>query len=107
MPSSDLSKLTPPVLDEGERSAFFQHFFRRLAAFRNASDLYAETESVLSPLPEEESQRNRDAFKEELNVWAQELLKNAWVACQLEEADKGTPFISRVSRNNNNTVIKP
>ena len=89
MGSSDLTKLTPPPLPEAERRAFFEHFFRRLAAFRNASALYAETECVLSSLPEAEAQQTRDEFKTAAQTWAQALLHNAWVACQLEEADKG------------------
>ncbi|KAF7973409.1 hypothetical protein HWV62_15207 [Athelia sp. TMB] len=88
--ASDLTKLTPPPLPEAERRAFFEHFFRRLAAFRNTSALYAETECVLSSLPEAEAQQTRDEFKAAAQEWAQALLHNAWVACQLEEADKGT-----------------
>lgn len=82
MSPSDLIKLTSPPLSERKRRAFFQHFLLRLTAFRNISELYANTESLLSSSSEKESRQVRDAYNHEVTVWAQELLNNAWVACQ-------------------------
>jgi hypothetical protein len=80
--SSNLTDLTPPKLDHPERQAFFKHFYHRLAAHRNTAELYAHTEYILSSLPEEQKFQARYQFNQELNRWAQELLKNAWIACQ-------------------------
>lgn len=80
--SSDLAQLTPPKqLAQQERDTVFQHIFRRLAAYRNAAELYSLAEYSLSPLPEKVKSDRRDAFNKGLNTWAQQLLEHAWVAC--------------------------
>lgn len=87
---SDLTHLTPPKLNDLERHVFFQHFYHRLAAHRNTAELYAHAEYILSSLPEEQRFQIRCQFNQEQNRWAQELLENAWVACQEPGGGKST-----------------
>ncbi|KAI0928718.1 hypothetical protein AcW2_004640 [Taiwanofungus camphoratus] len=80
---SDLTKVTPPTeLNEAECFAVFQHVFRRLAAYRNTAVLYASAEYSFSALPEEQKTYIRNSSVEEVNEWAQELLKHVWIACR-------------------------
>ncbi|KAH7929748.1 DUF726-domain-containing protein [Leucogyrophana mollusca] len=82
-PESGLAKVTPPKeLSDQDRETVFQHFFHRLAAYRNTSELYALAEYNLSQQTEHNKSRSRDVFCDALNRWAQDLLQNAWVACQ-------------------------
>lgn len=80
--ASDLTRLTPPNFSEKEKHAVFQHFFHRLAAYRNTAELYASTEHILSSFPEDKKLETKDSFTHEVDQWAQGLLKNAWAACQ-------------------------
>ncbi|CAL1704744.1 unnamed protein product [Somion occarium] len=78
---SDLTKIVPPKeLDETARSTIFLYFMRRLASHRNSAELYAYNEYGFSMSAD--GAKARDAFVIELDHWAQELLKNAWNACQ-------------------------
>lgn len=77
----DLTQVVPPTeLDETQCDTIFQYFMRRLASHRNSTNRFAENEAALSSLPE--STRHKERFQEAIDHWAQELLKNAWTACQ-------------------------
>ena len=72
-----LDKITPPHdLDDGERKPFFEHFFRRLAAYRNQAVLYSVLEVSLSATDPKELAAKQ--FESLINDWAQVLLENAW-----------------------------
>ncbi len=80
---SDLTKLTPPnELDEDQRLAVFNHFFRKLAAHRNRASSFAQTECNISTNLENGNIDVMELYLAEINRWAQELLRNAWVGCQ-------------------------
>lgn len=73
-PKAELTKVIPPEgLDESQRLAAFNHFFRRLASHRDAFELYALADVSLFQSAEQTSI---------IDKWAQELLRNAWAACQ-------------------------
>lgn len=70
-----LEKIAPPKdLTYSDQEALFQYIFRRLAAYRNAAELYALAENQLSTLPNDKKQRRRHTFSKALNEWAQELV---------------------------------
>ncbi|KAF5373629.1 hypothetical protein D9758_000644 [Tetrapyrgos nigripes] len=78
----NLAEVTPPSqLTESDRRNVFEHLYRRLAVTRNTAELYALTEYNLSTLPEPEKTKRKEQFVRELNKWAQELLKAAWMVC--------------------------
>ncbi|KAI0637008.1 DUF726-domain-containing protein [Trametes polyzona] len=78
---SDLTKVTPPKeLSDAEYPAIFQRFSRRLAGFRNTAELYATNEAFT--INSDDAYSKKDAFVETLNDWAQETLKNIWLACR-------------------------
>jgi hypothetical protein len=104
--SSDLAQLTPPILDHAKREAFFQYFYHQLAVHRNTTELYASTEYILSPLPEKERSQTRHQFSHELNRWAQELLKNAWIACQ-EPGGGDCPNLDEYADTSTGTLPNP
>ncbi|KAF5380860.1 hypothetical protein D9615_004046 [Tricholomella constricta] len=80
--SADLTNLIPPEhLSQQDRETVFDHLLCRLAAYRNTQELYAETEYSLSSLPDYEAAGRRDAFQQEIERWAQEILENAWIIC--------------------------
>lgn len=79
----DLSKITPPKdLSQADLTAIFSHICRRLAQYRNTAELYAQIEYGLSTLGEQRKATTRDNFIEEIDRWAQELLKEVWFACK-------------------------
>lgn len=85
--NKDLAQLVPPKeLDEAQRDAVFQFFMRRLASHRNSSNRFSETEAALFSLPRSLVQKER--FQEAIDRWAQELLQNAWAACQCPGSGK-------------------
>jgi len=78
---SDLSKVTPPQdLDDAARLTILQHLTRKLASHRNTAELYARTESALSS--NKQADQVVDAYVRDIEKWAQDLLRNAWTACQ-------------------------
>lgn len=80
---SDLTKITPPKdLSKDDLHAIFTHLFRRLAVHRNNAELYGLAEYNLSSLPEKSKARRRDAFNDEIQRWAQDLLQTIWVVCK-------------------------
>ncbi|OCH95558.1 DUF726-domain-containing protein [Obba rivulosa] len=94
----DLTKLTPPKeLSDEACSIVFQYIYRRLASYRNTAELYAMAEYALSSQPERLKSRIRDEFIEEMNNWAQDLLKHAWLACREPGSDKDAPALDPLS----------
>lgn len=78
----DLSNITPPrTLSPVQKCNVFQFIFRRLASYRNTLVLYAVNECSFSQGEDEAAIGMQEAVEEEVNVWAQELLKKAWVVC--------------------------
>lgn len=86
---SDLTKLTPPINPDVGLDTIFEHFFRRLAAYRNTTELYALSEYNHSPDPESEKARRRDNFNQQVTAWAQTLLEQAWVVCKESGGGEG------------------
>lgn len=77
--SENLQRLFPAKeFSEETRDHVFQLILRKLAAYRNRVELYANAEEDV----------NHDAFKNELNHWAQELLQHAWVVCDCPGGSK-------------------
>ncbi|EMD38549.1 hypothetical protein CERSUDRAFT_94077 [Gelatoporia subvermispora B] len=94
----DLAKLTPPKeLGDDACSVVFQHIYRRLASYRNTAELYAIAECSLSSQPEQRRSRIRDDFMQQINKWAQELLKHAWLACREPGPGKDAPTLDPLS----------
>jgi len=83
MPTENLT-LSTTDHSERECKTAFLYIFRRLAAYRNTTELYALTEAAL--LQSDTSGCYDDIttleFSQALNTWGQSLLENAWVACQ-------------------------
>ena len=78
----NLIKIIPPAaLDEKQRLSMFNHIFRKVAAHRDKSELYAELGCDPSAVTGEEF-HSTTAYKQEINLWASALLENAWAACQ-------------------------
>ena len=74
-----LDKITPPRdLDDDEKNSFFQHFFRRLAAYRNQAVLYSVLEVSMEATDPDELAAKHSEFEGLINNWAQGLLENAW-----------------------------
>ncbi|KAJ7741532.1 DUF726-domain-containing protein [Mycena maculata] len=80
---ADLTQLVPPKegFSEIDRQAVFNHFFLRLASFRNTAGLYSSLEHDTSSLQPQSKASRRDEFNEKLQVWAQKLLEQAWMVC--------------------------
>jgi hypothetical protein len=73
-----LADIAPPSeLNKSDKAAIFQHFRRHIARYRNTVELYATAEASESST----------AFLNEIDTWANDLLKNAWTACN--ESGKG------------------
>ncbi|KIJ69262.1 hypothetical protein HYDPIDRAFT_172701 [Hydnomerulius pinastri MD-312] len=84
----DLAKVTPPKdLSDAERETVFLHLCRRLASYRNTAALYAEIENTTLQAFGNDTDSFKDEFIEALNQWGQELLRNAWLACQEPSED--------------------
>lgn len=84
MTEPDLTKITPPKeLTDEERHTIFQHFFRRLASFRNTALLYASAEfsSARDSFPAGQREKILQSCTREVNTWARDLLRDAWAAC--------------------------
>lgn len=69
----------PPDLRREDKQIVFEHLFRHLAVYTNTARLYAVGESC------------EIKFSEQIDIWANDLLKNAWAAC--DESDKGEQSI--------------
>ncbi|KAJ6623528.1 DUF726-domain-containing protein [Mycena sp. CBHHK59/15] len=79
---ADLTQLSPPKnLTDTERETIFNHFFCRLASFRNTAELYSNAEHSYSTLRPQTRLSYRDQFNQEIQVWAQRLLEQAWIVC--------------------------
>ncbi|TFK76309.1 DUF726-domain-containing protein [Pluteus cervinus] len=77
-----------PDLAPNSNQTVFEHFFCRLAAHRNRAIRYATTELAGSSVSLLSSNvKGRDAYKDVVNGWAQELLGNAWVVCRTDSKD--------------------
>ncbi|KAI0374855.1 DUF726-domain-containing protein [Pilatotrama ljubarskyi] len=78
---SDLTRVAPPKeLSDADCRAVFDRLSRRLANFRNTAELYASTEAY--SVNTQAAFTLKDAFVKALNDWAQETLKNIWLACR-------------------------
>lgn len=75
---SDLTKVAPPKeLTDEQCAAILKRLSRNLARFRNTAELHAATEADLS-----KNKKYQDVFVEAINSWAQDTLKNVWLACR-------------------------
>lgn len=91
----DLLNITPPKeLTEDERDTVFQHLFRRLAHHRNTFEIYALAECGYA---EDSGQGTQKDVVKELDHWSQELLKNAWTACQAPGGGEVRPLCSMMN----------
>ncbi|KIY43556.1 DUF726-domain-containing protein, partial [Fistulina hepatica ATCC 64428] len=68
-------------LDHSEKKIVFDHFFCRLASFRNTAVLHAELEYTCAHAQKSVKADVRNKQTGEINSWAQSLLQNAWDAC--------------------------
>ncbi|KAF8587400.1 DUF726-domain-containing protein [Ramaria rubella] len=66
-------------LSDVERSTIFKYFYRRLADHRNLAAVYANSEHKYSKSSQKDKQINE--FTREVYQWTDDLLKQAWVAC--------------------------
>ncbi|KAI0780973.1 DUF726-domain-containing protein [Trametes elegans] len=80
-PKSDLTKVTTPKsLSDVDCHAIYERLSRRLASFRNTAELHAISE--LSFNNSDRSASMKEEFTSALNGWAQETLKDIWLACR-------------------------
>lgn len=80
-PKSDLSKITPPrELSDAAKLAILEHATRRLASYRNKAELYAQAEAFFAP--SKRASKTPDVFIQEIEKWANEMLRDLWTACQ-------------------------
>ncbi|KAI0831271.1 DUF726-domain-containing protein [Trametes gibbosa] len=88
---SDLAKITPPQeLSKADARAVFERLSRRLASFRNTAELYANAEAF--SVNTGEAFATKDAFVDVLTDWAQETLKNVWLACHEPDGGEAPRF---------------
>ena len=93
---TDLTNVTTPKeLSDEQCAAVLERLTRKLAGFRNQTEMYATAESWAIHNTES-SQTQRD-FVIALNAWAQDTLKNIWLACR--EPGKGTSMPSSFKPN--------
>ncbi|KAJ7172352.1 DUF726-domain-containing protein [Mycena filopes] len=79
---ADLTQLVPPKdLSETDKSSVFNHFFCRLASFRNTTELYSSLEHQLSTLKPQVKTARKAQFDREIQDWAQKLLEQTWIVC--------------------------
>ncbi|KAI0807342.1 hypothetical protein C8Q74DRAFT_1227158 [Fomes fomentarius] len=79
--NSDLTKVTPPKeLTNEDCAVIFKRLSRKLASFRNTAQLYASTEADAAH--SNGSSETRDELVDAIDAWAQETLKNIWLACR-------------------------
>ncbi|THH27248.1 hypothetical protein EUX98_g6935 [Antrodiella citrinella] len=76
----DMELIREQNLDDAARLTILQHLTRRLASHRNTAELYARTEFAFSS--NKNAGQIMDACVRDIEKWAQDLLHNAWVACQ-------------------------
>ncbi|THU87250.1 DUF726-domain-containing protein [Dendrothele bispora CBS 962.96] len=94
--SPTLAEVTPPAqLTKSDTRNVFEQLFRRLAAHRNTAELYALTEYNLSSLPEPKKAKRKEEFVRDLNKWAQDLLKTAWMVCG--DAQEECPILDELA----------
>ncbi|KAJ6597014.1 DUF726-domain-containing protein [Mycena vulgaris] len=94
---ADLTQLVPPKdLSETVKEIVFNHFFCRLASFRNTAALYANVEHNSSSLNPQLKATRREQFIQEIQVWAQKLLEQTWIVCG-EPGGGKCPELSRYS----------
>uniref|UniRef100_A0A8H7Y2Z9 DUF726-domain-containing protein n=1 Tax=Psilocybe cubensis TaxID=181762 RepID=A0A8H7Y2Z9_PSICU len=75
--ATDLAKITPPRdLSDAQKALVFEHFFRRLATYRNTAVIYAILDDT-----------NVTEFEASLNVWGQSLLEKAWLVCRGDDTE--------------------
>ena len=81
MTKCDLTQVAPPKeLTEEQCTAELQRLERKLAGFRNTAELYAIAEAGADD--SRKSTESLDEFVRAMNDWAQQTLKNAWLACR-------------------------
>ncbi|KAJ7125481.1 DUF726 domain-containing protein [Mycena crocata] len=86
---ADLTQLVPPKdLSEKDRETVFNHFFCRLASFRNTACLYSKSEESSSSQKPQVTFARRDEFDREIQLWAQKLLEQTWIVCGEPGGDK-------------------
>ena len=82
MTKCDLTQVAPPKkLTEEQCTAVLQRLERKLAGFRNTAELYAIAEAGADD-SRKKSTESLDEFVQAMNDWAQQTLKNAWLACR-------------------------
>lgn len=80
--TTDLEKITPPKdLSNEQKGLVFEHFFRRLASYRNTAAIYAVLECATAPSADSSAMTAQDEFEAVLNAWGQSLLEKAWIVC--------------------------
>ncbi|KAL0946644.1 hypothetical protein HGRIS_012838 [Hohenbuehelia grisea] len=82
---ASLAAVTPSTeLAKEDLDIVFQHLFRRLAQYRNSTQLYSQLEAHTdnSLVPAERKAGYQTDFNDAINSWAQKLLEAAWAACQ-------------------------
>ncbi|KAI0670416.1 DUF726-domain-containing protein [Trametes maxima] len=85
---SDLTRVAPPKeLSNTQCQAVFQRLERRLAGFRNTAELHGTIEAAFTNTGE--SSNVQEAYVRALNDWAQETLRNIWLACREPGGGKG------------------
>ena len=92
MADSGLAQITPPKeLLQHDSDIIFEHFFRRLAAYRNTAVLFSELEANFSSASEKDTAKTKERSIEALNSWAQKLLEHAYLVCGQPEKGKDVP----------------
>lgn len=80
--NSDLTKVTPPKeLTNEDCAVILKRLSRKLASFRNTAELYASTEADATHHSNSSSETKVELV-DAIDAWAQETLKNIWLACR-------------------------
>lgn len=103
MPTPNFTQSTPPtVITDVERRVIFEHFSRRLARFRNTALLYAQAEHPSHPAnsalngPSTKEHQFLQSCQDQVNVWANSLLRDGWAACNEPGGGAMTSLACRV-----------
>jgi len=92
---ADLTEIIPPTsLEKDRRELLFEYFFRRLARFRNDRLRWAHVEEDLRAEGDKNLSTHLEGFGEEIDSWANTLLRGVWATCQL---DGDCPLLDRLA----------
>jgi hypothetical protein len=86
---TDLEKITPPKhFSPAQKSLVFQHFYSKLARYRNTLLMYAVMECSMSEDAVHKAIARQRNEEKDIKDWAQALLAKAWIVCFDKEEER-------------------